>query len=275
MLRWFLTLFAALSIGSAAHAALPPRPEGPILDAANIIPAADEAALDAKLRAYNASTGRAVLVVTVPTLDGEDIAAYGVQLGQTWGVGGKTTDQGLILLVAPNERRMRFEVGYGLEQYLPDVLAGRIIRDVITPRFKAGDYSGGISAGIDAAITQLNRDPAEAKAVAEAAAAAEAQDRGSSGGASFGGIIFWIVLIVVFMAMFGGGKRGRRYRRGGGIDPGIVLWGLSEIARGVASGGDNDGGGFGGGFGGGSSGGGGFGGFGGGGFGGGGASGGW
>ncbi len=155
VLRWFLALIAALLIGSAAQAEIPPRPEGPILDAADIIPAADEAALDAKLRAYNAETGRALLVVTVPSLEGRDIAEYGVELGQTWGVGGKSTDQGLILLVAPNERRMRFEVGYGLEQYLPDVLAGRIIRDVITPRFKAGDFPGGIAAGIDAAITQV------------------------------------------------------------------------------------------------------------------------
>ena len=268
MLRWFLALFAALSIGSAVQAALLPRPEGPVLDAANIIPAADEAALDAKLRAYNASTGRALLVVTVPSLDGQDVQTYGVQLGQTWGVGGKATDQGLILLVAPNERRLRFEVGYGLEQYLPDVLAGRIIRDIITPRFKAGDYPGGIAAGIDAAITQLNRDPAEAKAVAEAAAAAEAQNR-DGGGASFGGIIFWIVLIVVFMTMFRRGGGGKRYRRGGGVDAGIVLWGISEIARGMSSGGGGSG------FSGGGGGGGGFGGFGGGGFGGGGASGGW
>jgi uncharacterized protein len=233
------------------------------------LPPAEEAALDQKLRAYNAATGRSVLVVTVPSLDGQDIESYGVQLGQTWGVGGKSTDQGLILLVAPKERRLRFEVGYGLQQYLPVLLAGRIIRDVITPRFKANDYPGGIAAGIDAAITQLNRDPAEAKAVAEAAAAAAAQDRaGGSEGASFGGAFFWIIILLVFMSMFGRGRRGRRYR-GGGINPGIVLWGASELARGMS----HRGGGFGGGFGGG--GGGGFGGFGGGGFGGGGASGSW
>ena len=271
LLRFWLAFVVAILIGGAANAAIPPRPAGPVLDQADVLSAADEAALDQKLRAYNARTGRAVLVLTVPSLDGLDIATYGVQVGQRWGVGGKSTDQGLILLVAPNERRLRFEVGYGLEQYLPDVLAGRIIRDTITPRFKAGDFAGGISAGIDAALTQLDRDPAEAKAIAEAAAAAEAQDRDSGDGASFGGVFFWMAMIVIFMAVFGGGKRGRRFSRGGGSNLPIILWGASEIARGMSRGG---GGGFGGGgFGGG--GGGGFGGFGGGGFGGGGASGGW
>lgn len=271
LLRLWFALVLAVLIGGTASAALPPRPAGPVLDQANLLPPAEEAALDQKLRAYNARTGRSLLVVTVPSLDGLDIATYGVQLGQAWGVGGKSTDQGLILLVAPSERRLRFEVGYGLEQYLPDVLAGRIIRDTITPRFKAGDFAGGISAGIEAAIAQLDRDPAEAKAIAEAAAAAEAQGGGSGDGASFGGIFFWIAMIVIFMAVFGGGKRGRRFARGGGSNLPIILWGASELARGMSRGG---GGGFGGGgFGGG--GGGGFGGFGGGGFGGGGASGSW
>jgi len=187
------------------------------------------------------------------------------------GSGGKSTDQGLILLIAPSERKLRIEVGYGLEEYLPDVLAGRIIRDTITPRFKAGDMAGGIAAGVDAILEQLDRDPADARAVAEAAAAAEAQSRDSGDGASFGGIVFWIVIFVVFMSMFAGGRRGRRYRRGGmGSNLPIILWGASELARGMSRGG---GGGFGGG--GSSFGGGGFGGFGGGGFGGGGASGGW
>ena len=266
--RLWLALVLAVSLSGAANAALPPRPDGPVLDQANLLPPAEEAALDQKLRAYNAATGRSVLVLTVPSLDGLDIATYGVQVGQTWGVGGKSTDQGLILLVAPNERKLRIEVGYGLEQYLPDVLAGRIIRDTITPRFKAGDMAGGINAGVDAIIAQLDRDPAEAKAVAEAAAAAQASDEGEGG--SFGGFIFWIAMIVIFMTVFGGGRRGRRYARGGGSNLPIILWGASEIARGMSRGGGGFGGG---GFGGG--GGGGFGGFGGGGFGGGGASGGW
>lgn len=264
-------LFLLLAAGTA-HAAFPPRPTGPVLDQANIIPDADEAALTQKLAAYTAQTGRAVIVATVASLDGQEIDTYGPELGQTWGAGGKETDQGLILLVAPNERKVRIEVGYGLEEYMPDVLAGRIIAGVITPRFKAGDYPGGIDAGIDQILTQLNRNPADAKAVAEAAAAAAKNERSSGGGATIASAIFWVVMIVVFLGIFGRGKGGHRQRRSG-IDPGIVLWGLSELARSASDNDHGSGGGWGGGGGGG--GGGGFGGFGGGGFGGGGASGGW
>lgn len=268
---WQVVAVLFLLIAGAAQAAMPAKPAGPVLDQANIIPDAEEAALSQKLSAYNAQTGRAVVVATVASLDGQEIDTYGTQLGHLWGVGGKSTDQGLILLVAPNERKVRIEVGYGLEEYLPDVLAGRIISGAITPRFKAGDYPGGINAGIDQILTQLNRDPADAKAVAEAAAAAQ-RETSSSGGSSFAGAIFWVVMIVFFMFVFGRRKQGFAQRRSG-IDPGIVLWGLSELARAASDNRHSGGSGWGGG--GGSDSGGGFGGFGGGDFGGGGASGDW
>ena len=267
MRRLLILLLTLLAFaGSPALAAYPPRPAGPVLDSAQMIPDDQEAALDAKLRAYNQQTGRAVVVVTVPSLEGETIEMYAVKLFEQWGIGGAKSDQGLLLLVAKNDRRMRFETGYGLHGIFPDVLAGRVIRDVMTPRFKAGGLGGGITAGVNAAFQQLDRDPADAKAIAEAAKVAEAQ-AGSVEGSSVGGAIFWFVVMIFLISMFS--RRGRRGRRSG-IDPGIVLWGISEIAR-HSSG--RDGGGFGGGsdFGGG----GGFGGFGGGGSGGGGASGSW
>lgn len=269
LVRLILIWIAALLALAAAplRAELPARPDGPILDAAEIIPAEQEAKLDQRLRAYNQETGRAVMIATIPSLEGEDIASYGPALGRAWGVGGKESDQGLILLVAPKDRKMRIEVGYGLEQFMPDVLAGRIVRDTIRPRFQAKDYPGGIEAGIEAIITQLNRDPADTKALAEAAAAAEAQ-RKSADNPGIGSVIFWILLILFFARVFGG-RKGRRRAYRSGVDPGIVLWGISEAmhhSRGS------------GGWGGGSSGGGGgidWGGFGGGDFGGGGASGDW
>jgi len=255
ILAWLLAALALIG-ASAAQADYPTRPDGPVLDAAQIIPDAQEATLDAKLRAYNQRTGRAFIVATVPSLDGETVELYAVKLFEAWGIGGKESDQGLLLLVAPNERKVRFETGYGLHGIFPDVYASRIIRGEITPRFKAGDLPGGINAGIDAAITQLQRDPAEAKAVAEAAAAAEkARSKAQPNG---GAVVFWIMMILFFMLMFGR-RRHRGYRRSG-IDPGIVLWGLSEIAHHASRGGGGGGG---------------FGGFGGGGSGGGGASGSW
>ncbi|RVQ67191.1 TPM domain-containing protein [Croceicoccus ponticola] len=268
----FLALCALLAgvLSAPAFAAYPAPPEGPILDAAGIIPDADEAAMDARLREYNERTGRAVVVATVNGLDGETIEMYAANMFEEWGIGGAKSDQGLLLLVAPNERKVRIEVGYGLTPIFPDVLAGRVVRNQILPAFKAGDYAGGINAGLDEVIAQLDRTPADAKAVAEAAAAAEKAEA-EQGSPSFAGIGFWIVLIVVFMILFGRGGGGRRYQRGGGgINPWVVMWGASELARhagGRGSGGFSGGGG---GFGGG-----GFGGFGGGMSGGGGASGSW
>ncbi|KPF92228.1 hypothetical protein IP81_09550 [Novosphingobium sp. AAP83] len=266
-LRAFFRVCAVLLLvfAGTAHAAMPPKPAGPVLDQANIIPDDQEAALAQRLSAYNAQTGRAIVVATIASLDGDDVASYANALFRTWGIGGAKTDQGLLFLIAPNDRRVRIEVGYGLEEFMPDVLAGRIIATAVTPRFKAGDYPGGINAGVEQILTQLNRNPADAKAVAEAAAASQRQS-GDSAGGTIGSAIFWIVLIIVAIAIFG--RRNRGYgQRSSGIDPGIVLWGLSEIARSASHGG--------GGWGGGGDSGGGFGGFGGGDSGGGGASGDW
>lgn len=278
LLRFWLAFAVAVLIGSAANAAMPPRPDGPVLDQAGVLPPAEEAALDQKLRAYNATTGRAVIVATVSSLDGLDEVTYGQQLAEAWGIGGRETEKGVLLLVAPKERRVRIATARGV-QYdgFNDILAARIIRDTITPRFKAGDMAGGIAAGVDAIIADLNRTPAEAKAIAEAEAAAKAQRSGDGNGGTIGGFIFWIAMIGVFMVVFGrGGRKGRRYSRGGNVAGAVgevILW--SALNAAFDNDGDRGGGGFGG-FGGGG-GGGGFGGFGGGGggFNGGGASGGW
>lgn len=262
-MRFLLTLFLAfwaLAAGPAYAVNYPPAPQGPMFDQADILPPAEEAALDAKLREYSARTGRSIVVATVGSLEGETIEMYAVKLFENWGIGGKESDQGLLLLVAPKERTVRIEVGYGLHQYVTDALSGRIIRGEIAPRFQTGDMAGGIIAGVDALITQLDRTPEDAKAVAEAAAAAKANAQPE--GANAGSVIFWVLLIVVLSWLFSGGRRGGSRRSG--INPAIVLWGASEVGRHFGGGGG--GGGFGGG---------GFGGFGGGGSGGGGASGSW
>lgn len=259
-LRAILQAIAALFLvlAGTAYAAQPPQPAGPVLDQANIIPDDQEAALAQRLSAYNAQSGRSIVVATIASLDGDDVANYANTLFRAWGIGGQKTDQGLLFLVAPNDRKVRIEVGYGLEEYMPDVLAGRIIASAVTPRFKAGDYPGGINAGVEQILTQLSRTPADAKAVAEAAAASQSSSS-SGGGGTFASAIFWIVLIVVGISIFGRRKHGFAQRRSG-IDPGIVLWGLSELARSAShgnSGSDWGGGGGFGGFGGGDSGGGG------------------
>ena len=156
----FLTLLlAALLALPAAAQDLPPRPDGPVYDGANMIDAATKSQLDQKLRAYNKETGRAVIVATVPSLDGETVEGYAVKLYETWGIGGEKTDEGALLLVAKEERKIRIEVGYGSTPTLTDAMSGRIIRDTITPAFKEGDFSAGIAAGVDRMIEAI--DPKE------------------------------------------------------------------------------------------------------------------
>lgn len=269
----FLALLMAF-VSSAAWAQLPARPEGPIADYANVLPPADEATLDARLREYTAATGRAVIVATVPSLDGEEIEPYAQRMAEAWGIGGAESENGVLLLVAPAERKVRIHTARGVQERMTDIMSGRIIRDVIVPRFKAGDMAGGIVAGVDAIVQQLDMDPAQARAIEEAQAAAE-RARQSDGGFPIGAL-FWLAFLFLFfiLPMLRGGKRRRRSRSPwGGTARDIILWEAGKaIARGIS---DNDGGWGGGGFGGG--GGGGFGGFGGGGggFNGGGASGGW
>lgn len=267
-----MAIWLALVSSVAIAQNYPPVPTGPVYDGADILSPATEAALDARLRDYNRETGRAIIVATVPTINGQPIEPYATALFSEWGIGGAKRDQGLLLLIAKEDRKLRIEVGYGLHPYFGGIMAGRVINDVITPRFKAGDFDGGVTAGVDAIVEHLARSPAEAAAVAEAAEAAAAQES-SEGGFPIGAL-FWIAFLFFFfiLPMLRGGKR-RRYRSGvAGAVGDIILWEAGKaIARGLS---DSDSGGWGGGgFGGG--GGGGFGGFGGGMSGGGGASGGW
>ncbi|NNC60243.1 MAG: methanol dehydrogenase [Erythrobacter sp.] len=247
-----------------------PALSGRVVDQADIIPDTTEAELTQKLAALEQQSQRQLVVVTVPDLDGYDISDYGYRLGREWGIGDAERNDGALLIVAPTERKVRIEVGYGLEGYLTDALSSLIINNQIVPRFRDGDMSGGIVAGADAIIQQLQLPEDEARAIAAEAA----QSREREGGFPIGGLIWAGFLFFFFIVpMLSGRGRRRRYRRGGmgGVVGDIILWEAGKaIARGVS--GDDWGGG--GGFGGGGFGGGGFGG-GGGSFGGGGASGGW
>ena len=125
---------------------------GRIVDQANLLDAAIESELDEQLAAHEAQTSNQIVVVTVDSLDGYADADYALRLGREWGIGTEQKSNGVILLVAPNERKVRIEVGYGLEGALPDGLAGQIIRQSILPQFKASDYPGGIRSGVNAIL---------------------------------------------------------------------------------------------------------------------------
>jgi len=159
----------ALAIALVALPALAattfPKLSGRVVDEANLLSPATEAALTQKLEALETTTGRQVVVATLPSLQGLEIEEYGYQLGRAWKLGGEKTDDGAVLIVAPNERKVRIEVGYGLEPVLTDALSSVIIQSAILPKFKAGDMEGGVVAGADALIQQLSLPDEVAKAI--------------------------------------------------------------------------------------------------------------
>ncbi len=161
--RWHPGLIAAalLFVATMVVALSFPPLTGRIVDQANIISPAAEAALEPKLAALEQKSGIQIVVATVSSLEGQEIEPYANALFRAWKLGQATKNNGVLLLVAPNERRVRIEVGYGLEGTLTDALSSVIITNAITPRFKAGDFSDGISRGVDDIITVLTTDASE------------------------------------------------------------------------------------------------------------------
>lgn len=240
-------LLLAAALAAAAAEPRFPALTGRVVDEAGLLSVASAAALTETLAAHERATGQQVVVVTLRTLEGRSIEEYGYRLGRHWGIGRAGQDDGVLLIVAAAERQIRIEVGYGLEGTLTDALSWSIIQSHIVPRFRAGDFDGGIVAGAHAILGVLGGD-----ASAAAPAGARQQD------ASLGALLFWFVVMLILINGLGGRRRGRVARA---LIAGNVLRG----PRGVPGGGGFGRGGFGGG---------GFGGRGGG-FGGGGASGGW
>src|SRR5205085_2850220 len=135
-----LALFALVTPAAAQN--FPERPKTPVLDQAGILRPEQVVDISSKSQALYASSRRTFFVAIVKSLDGATVEDYGGGLLRAWKVGDAKNDDGVILLVAPADRKVRIETGYGAEGFLPDILAGRIIRDTIVPRFKAGDMSG-------------------------------------------------------------------------------------------------------------------------------------
>ena len=281
-LRWsdvvkaFVAFLALVFFALPAAAQTFPKLTGRVVDGANLLTPSQVVDITSKSEALEAATGRQFVVATIPSLEGRTIEDYGYRLGREWGIGDEKRDDGVILIVAPKERKIRVETGYGARVFLTDAISSVIIRNAILPQFQKNppDYGAGIVAGADAIIKQMQLPPGQAQA--NAARAEQTESARETSGSGFLSVIFWIVVILFIIGSLfrkAGGRRYRSSRKRGGIDPLVVLWGLNELSRGSRGGGWG-GGGFGG-FGGG--GGGGFGGFSGGGgsFGGGGASGSW
>jgi uncharacterized protein len=254
-MRFFAFLFAFVILALPATAAPKfPTLSGRVVDDAHILSDQTKGDLDQKLAALEQKTSRQLVVVTLSSLQGYDIADYGYQLGRAWGIGQAKLNNGVLLIVAPNEHRVRIEVGYGLEPIITDALSEVIIQQAVLPKFRTGDFNAGVEAGADALIQQLSLDPSQAEAKAAAAAQQAQSDQGGMSGAS----PLSILVIILFIAIAFG-----RIFGGFGFLPLLFLGGMGG-GRGYGGGGFGGGGFGGGGFGGG-----------GGGFGGGGASGGW
>lgn len=246
ILLLFLAVSAFSQINFKPEDLLQPRQGKQTLvnDFAGILTADQQQALENKLVAFDDSTSIQIAVVIVPNLDGNDIADYNVKLFRAWGVGNKNNN-GVVLLISKEDRKLNITTGYGVEGALPDITSKQIIDEVIVPFFKENDYYGGINNGTNAII----------KAVKGEYTAPAGYNKKSKGGRS---IFFYIILGIIILVFSAGGRGGggmfmsRRGRRGFGS---AIFWG-SMLGGGGSGGGGNSGGGFGG-FGGGSSGGGG------------------
>jgi uncharacterized protein len=225
----WLALFA---LAAPAAAQTFPQLTGRVVDNAHLLRPEQVLDLTSKSAALEAQTKRQFVIATVPSLEGRTIEDYGYRLGRHWQIGRKGEDDGVILLVAPNEKKVRIETGYGARVFLTDALSSVIIREAIVPKFKAGNYAGGIQAGADEIIRQMSLSPAEAQRNVNAAEQARQQREQSGGGAL--PLIFWAMIIGFIFLSLARRHGGRRYRdrsRSRGISPWVVLWGLNELSR--------------------------------------------
>jgi len=162
----FRALFVLLLAASAwAQVAVPPL-KGRVTDLTATLKPEQVASLEQLLRSFEARKGSQIAVLMVPTTTPETVEQYALRVAEQWKIGRKNVDDGAILVVAKDDRALRIEVGYGLEGALNDATASRIIREVIVPRFREGDFFGGISAGVDRMIRVIDGEPLPAPAKA-------------------------------------------------------------------------------------------------------------
>jgi uncharacterized protein len=243
-MRFLAGLFALFFLTAPALAAGPTFPTltGRVVDNANILSAATKSDLDGKLAALEAKTSRQLVVVTLPSLQGYDISDYGYQLGRAWGIGQAKLNNGVLLIIAPTEHKARIEVGYGLEPILTDALSSVILQNTVLPKFRSGDFNGGVSAGVDALIQQLSLDTSTAEAKAAAAQQQAQNNNGGQQGSVSGLLILLFIGFAIFRVFGGWGFLPFLFMGGGGRG-----YGGGDFGGGGGGFGGGGGGGFGGG----------------------------
>ena len=201
-----LALFAVA--GSAIAAAKFPALTGRVVDEAHLLSPEVKQELTAELADLEQKTGHQVVVATIPDLQGYPIEDYGYQLGRAWGVGDKVRNDGVVLVVAPNDRKVRIEVGYGLEPVLTDALSSTIIQSKILPAFRTGDLEQGVVAGAQAIIAQLALPEDQAKAIAARPAEVAQRTASPEHFPSFFVIILVLWIVIGLLRGLGGRRSG-------------------------------------------------------------------
>ncbi len=252
-LRHLLRLIGGLAVllfaQNAFALAVPPL-EGRINDRAELLSVSVEQQLTARLIDYERTTGHQLAVLTIPSLEGDPIEDFSIHVVEAWKLGKKGKDDGVLVLVVSKDRKMRIEVGYGLEGDLPDVAAGRIVKDVMAPRFRSGDFAGGIAAAVDAVILKTGGQASSGAPTDGSRAEPPARPLGLLGRIiaglfklAFFGIFGGIFLFIWLINRFGGPRRGGMFLGGGyggggggGFDSGGFSGGGGGFGGGGASG---------------------------------------
>jgi uncharacterized protein len=231
-------LLVIVLVGNPQAVAAPQFPTltGRVVDQANILSPSTETQLTTRLEQLESSTGRQLVVVTLPSLQGYEIEDFGYQLGRAWGIGRAAEDDGTLFIVAPNERSVRIEVGYGLEGVLTDALSSVLLTERVLPHFRAGDMEAGVVDATNAIAEQLALPADEAASRVNAAREEAASSDGGFPSFLTLLLVFWILMMV----LRGFGPK-RRRRRGWMFFPPVII---SGGGGGWGGGGGSRGGGF-------------------------------
>jgi uncharacterized protein len=210
-MKFIGTLLLCLALSARASALELPTLRGHVNDYANMLTKERSAALEGALTSFEQSDSTQIVVLTVPTLGGENLEEFSIRVAESWKIGQKGVDNGVILLIAKAERKVRIEVGRGLEGKLTDLVSGRIIRADIAPRFKAGDFDGGIDAGVKALIAVVK---------GEYQAAPRDLHQGKKGAPPLLTLLVFLAVAAVFLSSFS------RYLAGaaGAVGLPVIAW---------------------------------------------------
>jgi uncharacterized protein len=247
MRQIFAALLVVAGLLGAARAEVPVPPlKARVTDLTGTLNAQQKGELESRIAAFESKRGSQIAVLLLPTTKPEAIEQYAIRVAEAWKIGRKKVDDGLILVVAKDDRRLRIEVGYGLEGAIPDSVAKRVIDERITPRFRGGDFYGGVRDGVDQLIRLAEGEKLPSLAPAPAAPATAA------------GLLPWLLPVFFFFAMVGvmillvarisSGNRGNWSSGGGSRSRGSSggfssSWGSSSSSGGVSGGGGSFGGG--------------------------------